>query len=256
MNHMKEKDTTLYKLSSNPKLINQQSKDSLTIEIVESKSEDSNIFNNSVFIDFIFPFLASLFILIVVRYFNRKKENEKLEKLKSETKKNKEEIKQMRISFQPIVISSLQTIQNNIFKDKIDSLKGIIKSKHELYNVNQIYHEGWGIIEDVYHYYQNVYLNFNDESIENLKNNSLSNASLFPDAIRTEFQNLVSKIFEIREIQKKAFSTQNQDMPSGVVEKLEIITMLFDELIDMIRQDLHLNNTFVHDFIAKYQKIQ
>lgn len=249
MNHMNEKDTTLYKISSNSKLIDLKSNDSLTIEVIELKKDDTDILNNLFLPSLIFPIIITLVTLFCARYLKRKREKQELEKIR-------EEINQMRISFQPIVISSLQTIQNNIFKDKIDSLKGIIKSRNELYNVNQIYHEGWGVIEDVYDYYQNVYLNFNDESIENLKNNSLSNASLFPDAIRGEFQTLVSSIFEIREIQKKAFSIRNQEMPSGVKEKLETITKLFDKLIDMIRQDLHLNNTFVHDFIAKYQKIQ
>lgn len=256
MNHMKEKDTTLYKISSNSTLVDLRSNDSLTIEVIGLKKDDSYSLDNPILTYLIFPILITLITFFVVRYFSRKREKQEIEKINSETEKNKEEINQLRFSFQPIVISSLQTIQNNIFKDKIDSLKGIIKSKHELYNVNQIYHEGWGIIEDVYHYYQNVYLNFNDVSIENLKNNSLSNASLFPDAIRTEFQTLVSSIFEIREIQKKAFSIRNQEMPSGVKEKLETITQLFNKLIDMIRQDLHLNNTFIHDFIAKHQKTQ
>lgn len=42
-------------------------------------------------------------------------------------------------------------------------------------------------------------------------------------------------------------------MPNDIEDKLNNISTSFNELIDLIREDLHLNNNFIHDFIEEYK---
>src|SRR5690606_36216805 len=139
---------------------------------------------------------------LVVRLITRKSDKAELSKIETETEKSQEEISKIKSSYQPIILSSLQNIQNQLFQDKTNSLKELIKSKSEIFNVEQIYHEDDAIIEDTYDYYQNVYLGFSNVILENIKKNSLDNASLFPSNLREKFQNLVGLLYEVHEIQK------------------------------------------------------
>ena len=243
------KDTTTHKVSPDNSNSETTLDNNYTIKVIQPKKVESGIFDNTVVTSFVFPILITVITFLIARFVTRKKDKKDLEKVEAE-------IEQIKTSFQPIVLNSLQNVQNEIFKDKTNSLKGLIKSKSELFNVEQIYHEGYAIIADTYDYYQDVYLNFRKTSLSEVKKNSLDNASLFPNEIRNEFQKLMTQLFEIGDIQDREFSTQNQSMPTDVDKKLEIISNSFDNLIDLIRNDLHLDNTFIHDFISEYQKIK
>jgi len=245
----KPKDITTYKISADSGQAETILDKSYTVQVIQPEKGDSGFFDNPVLTSLVFPVLVTILTFLVARLVTSKKDKKDFQKVEAE-------IEQIKTSFQPIVLNSLQNVQNEIFKDKTSSLKGLIKSKSELFNVEQIYHEGDAIIEDSYDYYQNVYLNFSNTSLSEVKKNSLDNASLFPNHIRIEFQKLLTQIFEINDIQEREFSTQNQNMPTGVETKLETISKSFDRLIDMIRKDLHLDNTFIHDFISEYQKIK
>ena len=252
---METKDTTILNIKGNiVDTLKNNSNDAITINVIQPKKDNPSILDNPVFTTFLFPLLVALITTLVVRLITRKSDKAELSKIETETEKNQEEISKIKSSYQPIILSSLQNIQNQLFQDKTNSLKELIKSKSEIFNVEQIYHEGDAIIEDTYDYYQNVYLGFSNVILENIKKNSLDNASLFPSNIREKFQNLVGLLYEVYEIQKREFSKKEQNMPSEVEGKLEIISKSFDELIDLIRNDLHFDNTFIHDFIKTYQK--
>jgi len=252
---METKDTTILNIKGNiVDTLKNNSNDAITINVIQPKKDNPSILDNPAFTTFLFPLLVALITTLVVRLITRKSDKAELSKIETETEKNQEEISKIKSSYQPIILSSLQNIQNQLFQDKTNSLKELIKSKSEIFNVEQIYHEGDAIIEDTYDYYQNVYLGFSNVILENIKKNSLDNASLFPSNIREKFQNLVGLLYEVYEIQKREFSKKEQNMPSEVEGKLEIISKSFDELIDLIRNDLHFDNTFIHDFIRTYQK--
>lgn len=88
----------------------------------------------------ILPAISTLIVILIDRFLKRKKENLIIKKIKSETKKNKAELKRLKNFNQPIVISTLQSVQNEIFEDKINSLKGLIKTKATLFNIEQNYY--------------------------------------------------------------------------------------------------------------------
>lgn len=213
-----------------------------------------NIFENSLFTSFIFPLIIAVLTTVIMKKYDKKKDNAELDKLKSDTTKNEEEINKIKTSYQPIVLNSLQTIQSELFKDKVNSLKELIKSKSDIFNVKQTFHEGNAIIEDTHDYYQNIYLGLSDFELKNVETNSLNNGYLFPSDIRNKFQELVRNLNEVYDIQKREMSIQNQSMPDGVEDKMKNISAIYDDLIELIRKDLHFDNTFIHDFIKAYQK--
>ncbi len=253
---MNQKDTTIYKVNLDEVISYNNKEGKITIEAIQSKKDDYSFLTNPILISLVFPLLVTLLTFWITRLLTRKKERAELKRVETETDKNQVEINQIKSSFQPIVISSLQSVQNEIFKDKTSSLKDLIKSKSDLFNVEQIYHEGNAIIEDSYEYYRSVYLNFGSSLLNRIKKNSLDNSSLFPNSIRDEFQKLMKSLFEIHEIQKMEFSKEVQDMPAEIEKKLVTISENFDSLIDMMRNDLHLNNTYIHDFISEHQKVK
>lgn len=225
-----------------------------SVEVISSRKEDSSFMTHPVLISFVFPVLVTVITFFFTRLLTRKKEKTELSKIETDIEKNKVEISHIRTSFQPLVISSLQAVQNEIFKDKLNSLKELSKSKSDFFNVEQIYHEGEAFIGDTHEYAQNVYWNFTVYPVEKIKKNLLENGSLFPDSIRSEYQKLLKLIYKVYDIQKRENSNENQDMPTGVEVLLMQIAKEFDHLIDMIRKDLHLDNTFIHEFIAEHQK--
>lgn len=206
-----------------------------------------NIFENPLFTSLVFPIIVAFLTALGVRLLNKNKDKAELTKLN-------EEINKIKTSYQPIVLNSLQTIQSELFKDKVNSLKKLIKSKSDILNVEQIFHEGNAIIEDTHDYNQNIYLGLSDIKLKSIEENSLNNGYLFPSDIRNKFQELVKNLNEVYEIQKREMSTQNQGMPNDVEDKLKNISAIYDDLIELIRKDLHFDNTFIHDFIKAYQK--
>ena len=222
----------------------------ITVKLIRDETDKPTFFEQLPFKDLIFPLILAVIITII----NRRTIKAEISKLTSETEKNKAEIAKIKSAYQPIVLNSLQIIQNQLFQDKINSLKDLIKSKSELFSVTQIYHEGDGLIEDEYDYFRNVYLNLSTNLVECLKKNALDNAGLFPSEIRDKFNKVVSLLYRAHDVQRMHFSKQSQDLPAGMQETLQNIDSEFDKLFDLIRYDLHFDNTFIHDFIKEYQK--
>lgn len=198
--------------------------------------------------DIIAPVVVSIITVLITQIVTRKKRKFELNKMEAE-------ISQIKFSFQPLVFSAIQAIQNEIFKDKVKSLKGLIRSKATLFNANQEFHDGEPFIRDSYEYMQQVYLNFNATEIQKVRDNELEYSSLFPEEILRKFKELINEIEKIVEKQGEYFSMKNQSVPEGVDKILVNISELFESIINLMRTDLHLDNTFVHDFIKNQKKM-
>ncbi|CAC9974389.1 hypothetical protein [Flavobacterium panici] len=226
----------------------------ITVKLIQQESPKSSVFEKPFAKDLGFPLILAVLLVLITRFITRKTIKAEISKLKTETDKNNAEIAKVKSSYQPIILNSLQIIQSHLYQDKINSLKNLMKSKSDLFNVKQIYHEGDALIDDIYDYYQTVYNKLSENLIENLKRNALENAGLFPSKIRTKFNKLNGLVYEAYNIQSRHFSVKTQDLPNGMQKLLEDIDAEFEKLIDLIRDDLHFDNTFIHDFIKEYQK--
>lgn len=248
-------DTTKYKVESNIVPTDFKLKEHIVVEVIKPKENPEAFYETPLFSSLIFPLVITLLTFFITKYFIRKKERVELDKLATDIKRNNAEIKMVESSFQPIVLTSLQAIQNELFMDKINSLRALLKSKYVFFKLEREYHKGEPVINDTDQYYQNIYQNFSDDELAKFNENSMMNSSLFSTSIRQGFNELTAQLNDIKNIRKNEYSLQNMNMPQGGDKKLEEINECFSRLIDLIRLDLHLDNTFIHDFISRYQKI-
>src|SRR5690606_8154577 len=90
------------------------SNDAITINVIQPKKDNPSILDNPAFTTFLFPLLVALITTLVVRLITRKSDKAELSKIETETEKNQEEISKIKSSYQPIILSSLQNIQNQL----------------------------------------------------------------------------------------------------------------------------------------------
>ena len=145
--------------------------------------------------------------------------------------------------------------QEKLVDDKIKALKGIVSFRFKLFSVEQDYIEGQAMIEDTFEYHQSVYRDINYSELNVLKEIVLMKGYLFPEEIKKDMNLLIYEYTEVYNIQKKEYSKQIQEMPSEVINILDRLSEKLDAVIDNIRKDLHIDNSFIHDFIKKYNNL-
>lgn len=230
--------------NSSSKEILKNTNDTITINLVQPKINNSTFIEHPFFTVVFFPILVPLIIAYVAsRFINKNTEA----KLKAETEK-------IKTSYQPVVLSALQSIQNQIFENKINALKRLNGFKYKYFHYDQRYIDGVPLIDDSYEYYNTIYNNFNNTLFDNFEVFAIDNAILFPSNIQSEFNDLINSIFRVNETRKANDSIWDSNMPPNIETDLKEILNKFETLIDLIREDLHFDNTFIHEFIKTHQK--
>lgn len=242
------KDTFKVQLLSDEYKIKQTSDRIIVIEQKEKEPKQKEFFETTLFISFLYPLLITLIVFFIMRFITRKKD-------KSERKLINEEINQIKRDFQPYVLAALQKTQETILNDKINTLRKIIKFKSDLLDVRQSYYDGQPSIEGVDEYYDILYNIIKDSDFNNFKKIVVKNGYLFPNNIKVNLNSISNDLGSIISIQDREFSKDNPDTPNDAFEIIKKIDDKFDMVIEEIRKDLHLDNTFIHDFIEKYKKI-
>ena len=255
-------DTFQIQLVSDEYKINQKSGINIIIEQKEKTLKPKEFYESDIFISSILSLLISICIILIPKLIYRSREIAERKKIqadivKLEGKKLKidQEILQLRRTFQPNVLAALQKTQENILQDKINTLREIIKFKTEFYNVPNAYFEGIGVIEDITKYYQCVYSGFYSDEYINIRNIVLLNGYIFPESIKAKLIDILNDLSNLLDIQNRESSLRNNDMPTDAFKILENLSLKFEIVIEKIRKDLHLDNTFIHDFVEKYKVI-
>lgn len=246
------KDTFKFQIVSDAFKINQNFDQKIgQVIIIENKDKsikEKKINENPILISFIYPLLITLIAFFVTRYTTRKR-------IKAERELINEKINQIKRDFQPYVLATLQKTQETILKAKLNTLREIVKFKTDFFNVSNVYIDGIGVIDDMSDYYQNVYCVFFNDEYLNIRNLVLLNGYLFPNNIKEELKKILNDLSNILDIQNREYSKQNSDLPDDALEILKNLSSKFDNVIEDIRKDLHLDDSFIHDFIEKYKKI-
>lgn len=200
------------------------------------------------------PFIVSILIPIIVASFvawfahklNSKKNKFEIDKLKEETSNLKK-------TFQPIVIGTLQSIQDKIITSKIEALKLLVQIRTNFTYHEQQYCEGVPIVPD-YH----CYLNLLFHNFSSIKYNEFSKfhhgySYLFPDNVFNILRDLYGKLYDLNETTKSFNSIGDPDLEASQKDRKDIehIIESFNEAIQAIRKDCHLDTSFIHDFIKE-----
>ena len=251
-----KKDTTKIQLISDDYKVLKKNENIIVIEQKDKSESPENFYETPLFLSLFFPIVISLFSFLIARWWFRVKEKKENEKLEMEVEKIREDIKILKKSFQPIVLSTIQLTQEKLLDDKINALKELATFRYDFFSMEQIYMQGQPFIEDRFEYHQSVYAKVNKTILDDLKEIVFKKGYLFPKGIKDNMKLLIYELTSIYEIQKREYSNQKQEMPNEVIQILDKLSEKLNEVIDDIRNDLHIDNSFIHDFIEKYKDLE
>lgn len=217
------------------------------ILIQENKKESPKSWEESpLIISFLIPILVASLVAWFTYRLNIKKNNIEIDKLKEETENLKK-------TFQPIVIGTLQSIQDKIITSKIDALKLLVQIRNRFTYHEQQFCEGDPITPDFDRYLELLFYNFSIENYNEYKEFHDDYSYLFPDKVFEILEKLYKQLTSLNENKKSFNSMDDADLEPYKKDKKDIeeIIDLFKEAILVIRKDCHLDTSFVHDFIEE-----
>lgn len=231
-----------------------------TVILVQEKVKDAVIketdWTGSLFIPLIIVVLGGFFSY----FMNKNRIDIEISKIKGETLKTDAEIEKLiseneklKKSFQPIVIATLQSIQDKIVPSKIDSLKTLVHIRNEFTFHEQQYDEGDPIVPDHDRFLDLLFYNFSFSKFQNFSKFHDDYSYLFPDSVFSIMKNLKFILSKLNENKNYFNSLGDPDLEASRRDRDEIekIIKLFDEAILAIRKDCHLDTSFIHDFIEQ-----
>ena len=253
-----QNDTFKVQLVSDEYKIVQKSDKILVIEQKEKAHKQKEIYETTLFTSFFFPLTITLITFSLARLYYRKRE--KIErkkiradivKLEGEKVKIDQEIIQIKRTFQPYVLATLQKTQETILNDKINALREIAKFRTNFFTYSEINISDENIdensndnIEEYYEYMLNIY---NYKLFENFEKIVLLNGYLFPNDIINRLNSILNDIGHLVSIIDTNFNNKKEIINDQIL--LKSLSSKFDEVIEDIRKDLHLDDSFIHDFI-------
>jgi hypothetical protein len=238
-------DTSIVKLYDSATVI--KSGNEHIILIQDLKKEKDKDLNESPWItSLLIPILVAAAVAWLANFINKKKNKLEIDKLKEETSNLKK-------SFQPIVIGTLQSIQDKIIPTKIEALKTIVQLKNNFTHHEQQYSEGDPVTPDYDDYLNLLFYNFSNSNYDGYCKFHDQYSYLFPDPVFNILKSLQIKVSSMNETKKSFNSMGDPELEATQRDRNEIeqIINLFNEAILAIRTDCHLDTSFIHDFIEQ-----
>lgn len=152
------------------------------------------------------------------------------------------------------MLNTLVKIQDSLLEKKIMALNELVEFNEEFHNVKQMYYQGETFIEELYDYYSCIYQKFNEDDYNKFKKILLF-GNIFSSKIKEKFNLINCDLYNIIDIKNKEYSLEKEDMPKNANKLIKTVNERIIEVIDLIREDLHLNNSYIHDFIEKYKQL-
>lgn len=197
-------------------------------------------------VSLLIPILVASFIAWFAYKLNTQKNKLEIDKLKEETSNLKK-------TFQPIVIGTLQSIQDKIIASKIEALKLLVQIRNNFTYHEQQYCEGDPITPDYEEHLSLLFYNFSSIEYDEYSKFHDGYSYLFPDKVFNILGILYGKLSDLNETKKSFNSIGDPDLDASQKDRknIEHIINLFNEAIQAIRKDCHLDTSFIHDFIEK-----
>lgn len=255
-------DTTKVEIISDEVSVKKNDQNIIVIEQKSKPESTKPFYESTIFLTLIVPIIIVTVNFIIARWWFNKKEKKETEKLsgeiskmKSEEIKIQSEITQIKSSFQPIVLGTIQKTQEVLLEDKIEALKQIVTYRSKIFTVNNIYVGGESMIQDEYDFYSNIYNGLCKHDIESYNQIVSSKGYIFPNKIKDDLNTILKNLNSVYDLYDYQYSLGDQSMPVEGETLLKEVKTLFNVVIDNIRHDLHIDDTFIHDFIEKYKKL-
>lgn len=192
------------------------------------------------------PIIVAFVVTWFSNKFNKKKNKLEIDKLREETRALKK-------SFLPLVIGTLQSIQDKIITSKIEALKLLVQIQNNFTFVEHQYIDGEIIELEYKEYIELLFLNFLSKKYDEYCTFHDSYSYLFPDKVfdilvdlkhKLDFLNESKKVFDLNE------TTVSEPEKKDIAITKDIVN-LFHEAILAIRKDCYLDTSFIHDFVEE-----
>lgn len=240
------KDTSVVKMFDSTTVIQNDNQHIILIQDFKNKPE-KDLIDNPWIISFLIPILVAGIIAFIAHRFGYRKNKIEIDKLMTETERLKK-------SFQPIVIDTLNSVQNKIIDKKLDALSELIVLRSEFTSFEQIYdEEGEPVFPDEYDYLRHIFLHFGPEKHSKFRKFHDKFSFIFPDKTYGKFQILLFSINEMKNNYEmfQAVYDGSIEPPSSYTDLVRQTILNIDNTIMEIRKDCHLDSSFIHDFIAQ-----
>jgi len=199
------------------------------------------------------PIVVTFGTIIITRLFDRNKRKKELEQLTIQIKKTENEIDQIKASFQPLVLATLQKVHETLLQDKIDALKKIAGFRARIFSLSNTYYEGHAMLDESYDFYSQIFWGIGELEVIEFQKILSEKGYIFPNTIIDNLSEIYKVLKSIEDDAKLQASLMDQSMPSDSISKIEDLNKLFETTIEEIRIDLHIDNRYIHDFIDKYK---
>ena len=215
----------------------------------EEKDKVNQWYENIFFTSFFFPALVAVLVILATKWFNRKKEKAEITKLNAE-------VDQLKKAFQPVILSTIQAVQDKVIEDKINGLKKLLILKSEFLTWDYLDAEGDPVFPTGDAFFISVYEHFTGSMADDYINFHQEYAYLYSDKVLTVLKELFSKIENLQEDHFQFYieHTHNDQPIATSITLTKSISELYDRSIALVRSDCLLDNDYIHGFIETYKK--
>ena len=175
-----------------------------SIVIVEKNEKPRDFYENPLVSLLIVPLIVLTISTLITKFLNRKRRE-------IEHNKIKEEIKSIKSSFQPIVISTIQKTQDYLLKEKIEVLKKLVEFNAELNKIVLHYNDGEPSMLDSSEFIDELYKNFSEQNVSNYKVNILDKRFFYNELIIDDIVAIHIVLCNILNEKSRLTSTDNID---------------------------------------------
>lgn len=221
-----------------------------TVIIIEKDKTEGNSYKDSLITLVLFPIILIIVSGAITYLFNRNMKKKELSKID-------EEIKNLKLSHQPMVIATLQKTQDYILKDKIEVLKGVLQFRSNVFTVTLEFDDGIPNINDTSEYCNYIYINIENKTLSDYKSSVSQKKYFFKKDIIDNIDETITIYQDIlyEKLKRESITEKNPfEAPDDFTQELNKIEISIDSLIEMIRVDLHLNNDFINKFLEDNKK--
>lgn len=211
----------------------------------------------------IIPIVIATAGAFISYFINRAKTKAEIKKLKADANKAEEEIKKIREetknlkkSFQPIVIGTLQSVQEKVLNEKIEALKKLTLYFNQFIRYTPVFNEGEMVIPSKNEMYVSIFLDFQPSYKVDYMNFHNTSAFLFSDIVFKELDILSDQIVEITE-KKVGYDFKKEMLTSvddSIINLIDSIINSFQDCQLLMRKDCFLDTDFIHQFIEENKR--
>lgn len=249
-------DSTFVKVYDSSNAVSEETQHIIIIKDNQTLKENGFDWLGSFWVPVLIFFIGGLFTYIFgwrkMKSIIRNLESSSI-KSETEVSKLKSETQQIKKSFQPIVVGTIQSVRDKLIDKKINALEKLAEHSSQFMEAGeQFYGPDGEPISDLNDYYDSMFLNYSPAKFDQFKKYKNEFSFFFGVESYEIFQELFRKVEDLVYTRDTYFRQEVEQDP-GMDDHVKTIIKTFETLSKSLRSELHLDNRYIEDFIAANQ---